>query len=57
MRASKPYVQIEPDVLEQARQIDLLSYNVKVVYDIYQTSAKDRQHRRSRKPCGNLCRR
>ena len=26
MRASKPYVQIAPDVLEQARQIDLLSY-------------------------------
>ena len=26
MRASKPYVQIDPDVLEQARQIDLLSY-------------------------------
>ena len=26
MRASKPYVQIDPDVLERARQIDLLSY-------------------------------
>ena len=26
MRTSKPYVQIAPDVLEQARQIDLLSY-------------------------------
>ena len=26
MRASKPYMQIDPDVLERARQIDLLSY-------------------------------
>lgn len=26
MRASKPYMQIDPDVLEQVRQIDLLSY-------------------------------
>lgn len=26
MRTSKPYVQINPDVLERARQIDLLSY-------------------------------
>jgi len=26
MRESKPYVQIDPDVLERARQIDLLSY-------------------------------
>ena len=26
MRNSRPYVQIDPDVLERARQIDLLSY-------------------------------
>ena len=26
MRSNRPYVQIDPDVLEQARQIDLLSY-------------------------------
>ncbi len=26
MRSNKPYVQIDPDVLERARQIDLLSY-------------------------------
>lgn len=26
MRSSRPYVQIDPDVLERARQIDLLSY-------------------------------
>ncbi len=26
MRSNRPYVQIDPDVLERARQIDLLSY-------------------------------
>ncbi len=26
MRTNRPYVQIDPDVLERVRQIDLLSY-------------------------------
>ena len=26
MRTNRPYVQIDPDVLERGRQIDLLSY-------------------------------
>ena len=34
-----------------------VGYNAKVVYDVSQTSAKDRQQPQSRKPCGSLCRR
>lgn len=26
MRSNRPYVQLDPNVIEQARQIDLLSY-------------------------------
>ena len=33
-----------------------VGYNAKVVYDVSQTSAKDRQQPQDRKPCGSLCR-
>ena len=31
MRTNRPYVQIDPDVLERVRQIDLLSYLIKEI--------------------------
>lgn len=33
-----------------------VSYNAKAVYDISQTSAKDRQQPQEQKPCVSLCR-
>ena len=58
MRSSNAYVQLDPAVIEQARQMDLLSYlrayepsNLKrVAGNIYCTSEHDSQSQRSPRP-------
>ncbi|WP_330607619.1 hypothetical protein [Blautia intestinalis] len=52
MRTNRPYVQIDPDVLERVRQIDLLSYlrefepsNLVMLYAVFVLKKELTRHR------------